>query len=204
MKRDVRPSAVSDLVARFLGESEGLPKKAREALALKVFAAFEKIGKPVTDRALPVYFRTGVLTLEVNESAWLTELSFLKPELLQRINGALGKEAVKDIRLRLGTRRRPADPPRLGRRLSAAETEAIDQYTEAIADPDVREAVRRAARTSLSMGPSPGRFVPGPPGPRPPPKAPAPEPEPGLTYGYGDRHEDRWKKKAPSEAEEED
>lgn len=204
MKRDARPSSVAELIAQFLGRSEGLPRRANEALALKVFAAFEKIGRPLTDRALPVYFRSGVLTVEVNESAWLTELSFLKGEILGRINGSLGKEVVKDLRFRLGNRKRPPDPPRLGRNLSAAEIQAVEALCAEVPDPEVRSAVQAAYLKSLSMGPTPGRFVPGPPGPRPPPARPEPlEPEVTLTYGYGDRQEDRWKKKeAPADPDE--
>ena len=43
-------------------------------------------------------FRDGVLTIEVEGSAWMHELDFLKRELVRRANQHLGADAVRDVR----------------------------------------------------------------------------------------------------------
>lgn len=44
-----------------------------------------------------VSFRDGALTVEVEGSAWMQELGFLKPELLRNLNRHLGADGVGDI-----------------------------------------------------------------------------------------------------------
>ncbi len=43
-------------------------------------------------------FRDGILTIEVEGSAWMHELGFLKLELVRRVNQHLGTETVRDVR----------------------------------------------------------------------------------------------------------
>jgi len=44
-------------------------------------------------------FRDGTLAVEVEGSAWMQELSLLKPELLRNLNRHLGADVVSDVRL---------------------------------------------------------------------------------------------------------
>jgi hypothetical protein len=187
------PSALSEVLARVMRDK--LTGAAREeVLALRVFTAFERIGPPLTDQAEPILFRHGVLTLRVKSSVWLTELTFLKTELLERLEQHLGRRAVRDVRLRLGhVEPRPIEPsPR--RALAEADRARIADWTEAIADPKVREALSRAAARCLERGPADFELPAGPPGPMPSPdrKPAEPAPETILTYGFGRREVDRW------------
>ena len=186
---------VADLVARFMSKRQGsTARSGMEAKAMKVFAAFARIGPPLTENAEPAFFRSGVLTLTVGKSAWLTELTFLKGEVMERMNAALGKPVVKDIRLRLGNLRRPPPPKVKPVRLSAAELERVEGWAQEISDPEVREAMMRAAAQSVARGPVQTPIASGPAGPRVP--TPDPEPEPQLMrYGHGDKPRDRWKEK---------
>ena len=45
-------------------------------------------------------FRHGVLYFCCDDPLWLSEASFLKTQLISRINAVLGKELVKDIKFR--------------------------------------------------------------------------------------------------------
>lgn len=114
---------------------------------MRVFAAFEKLGPPFTQHAEPVHLRAGVLSLVVDDSTWLTEMTFLQPELIGRINQLIGREVVKEIRLRLGKLspkkkvRERALPPKVSRE----NAERIDAWAEQIKDPAVRDAMKRAA-----------------------------------------------------------
>lgn len=167
MARSRKPVAVGDVVARFLADRQGLPARADGALSLRVFEAFRRIGPPITDHAEVASFRRGILGLTVGDSAWLTELTFLKAEVLTRLNLALGKSVVKDLRLRPGTigRRRPVvvrpEPV-----LSPLQAEKVEAWTAEIGDDELRAIVARAAARSITepqRGPEPYR---GPPGPR--------------------------------------
>ena len=192
-RRQQRPVAVMEVVSRILGRLQEEQVKRPGRASLQVFAAFDRIGAPVTTHAEPVHFRGGVLTLKVDGSPWLTELTFLEAHILESVNKALGKVMVKGLRLRLGEMK--PRPPRLPpmRPLSPKERADVAAWTADIRDDAVRDAVARAAATSLARGPTEGTPPSGPPGPRialSPQVEPPQEPE--IRYGYGRREVDRW------------
>ena len=65
------------------------------------------VGLRVARRTRAVAFRDGTLHVEVEGSAWMQELGYLKRELVQRINQGLGGEHVRDVRFTLPGRKRP-------------------------------------------------------------------------------------------------
>lgn len=122
-------------------------------MVLKVFDAFQKLGPPVTAHAEPTQYRGGVLHLVVDDSTWLTELGFLRTEIMGRINGALGREVVKELRMRHGVLRNKPDPRHEARRerpvLAESEDAAIRAWAEAIPDEALRERFLGAARWGI-------------------------------------------------------
>lgn len=123
-------------------------------MVLKVFSAFQKLGPPITTHAEPTQFRGGVLHLVVDDSTWLTELGFLKTEILGRINGGLGREVVKELRMRHGVLRSKADPRAHTRApkpvLAESEDQEVRRWAEAITDEALRERFLSAARWGMS------------------------------------------------------
>ena len=66
-------------------------------------------GARIARHTRAVAFRDGTLNVEVEGSAWMQELGFLKPDLLRNLNRHLGASVVRDVRFSpAGTR--PADP----------------------------------------------------------------------------------------------
>ncbi len=66
-------------------------------------------GARIARHTRAVSFRDGALTVEVEGSAWMQELGFLKPDLLRNLNRHLGADVVRDVRFTpAGTR--PRDP----------------------------------------------------------------------------------------------
>lgn len=55
-------------------------------------------GERVARRARATGFRDGVLTVEVEGSAWMHELGFLKRELVRRANEHIGVQVVREVR----------------------------------------------------------------------------------------------------------
>lgn len=146
-----RPALISEVVSQVVGKTEGQgsSERKRGALTVRVFAAFEQLGPPFTTHAEPTFYRTGVLSLLVDDPTWMTELTFLKAELLTRINHLVGKETVKELRMRHGKLSRikkkvpqKAEPPVL----TADAVRRIEEWADEIRDPEVKEAMRRAAR----------------------------------------------------------
>ena len=60
------------------------------------------VGPRVARHTRAVAFREGTLRVEVEGSAWMHELGFLKRDLIRNINRHLGSELVRDVRFVLG------------------------------------------------------------------------------------------------------
>ncbi|HOF86475.1 MAG TPA: DUF721 domain-containing protein [Armatimonadota bacterium] len=74
------------------------------------------VGAPVASKAWPETVEDGVLVVGVTTHAWAQELTLLKPRILARYRQLLGRAALKDVRFRVGRRRKglgePVFPPR--------------------------------------------------------------------------------------------
>jgi len=55
-------------------------------------------GERVARRAHATSFRDGVLTIEVEGSAWMHELGYLERDLVHRVNRHVGAEIVRRLR----------------------------------------------------------------------------------------------------------
>jgi predicted nucleic acid-binding Zn ribbon protein len=55
-------------------------------------------GERIAKRTRAVAFRDGVMTIEVEGSAWMHELGFLKRELVRRANQRVGANIVREVR----------------------------------------------------------------------------------------------------------
>ncbi len=56
------------------------------------------VGPRMARHTRAVAFREGTLRVEVDGSAWMHELSFLKREMIRRIGQHLGSDRVRDVR----------------------------------------------------------------------------------------------------------
>lgn len=140
-----RPAAVSELLSTLFA---GTPAESR----LKEGAIWEvwsrTVGPQIASRARPASIRNGVLTVVVSSAPWLQQLSFLKNQIREKLNAAIGEPLVKDIYLKAGslkdieddTGARPltkAEP----RPLTLDEEAAIATATRELADPELRETL---------------------------------------------------------------
>ena len=60
------------------------------------------VGKKIAKHARPSSIKRGVLVVKVSDSVWVQELEFRAHEIRERINRALQREAIKEIRFRIG------------------------------------------------------------------------------------------------------
>ena len=75
----------------------GLADQARGWQAVADWPAIA--GVRVARHSRAASFRDGTLTVEVEGSAWMHELGFLKRELVRKTNRHLGADVVRDVRL---------------------------------------------------------------------------------------------------------
>jgi len=123
------------------------------------------VGEPMASNTRPDQIRYKKLYLLVHNSVWLHQLTFLKPTLIQKLNGAAGGELITEIVLRVGE-----IPSRV---VASATTPATDSdstisevalaevssHVSAIQDPDLRllftSVISRNLRTPTPPGQGP-------------------------------------------------
>jgi predicted nucleic acid-binding Zn ribbon protein len=62
----------------------------------------DAVGEVIAANTRPAAFKGDLLIVNVTSSSWLQQLRFLKPEIMQKINHALGEGPVKDIKFKIG------------------------------------------------------------------------------------------------------
>jgi predicted nucleic acid-binding Zn ribbon protein len=76
-----------------------------QTLLARVQAAWpEAVGAAIAAEAQPVAERAGTVTVACRSAAWASELTLLAPELVERLNGALGDpgdEPLKGFRTKV-------------------------------------------------------------------------------------------------------
>jgi predicted nucleic acid-binding Zn ribbon protein len=63
----------------------------------------EVVGSAVAEESKPVSEHDGVVTVACRSSVWAQELELMGPELVGRVNAALGGEAIAGLRFRVGS-----------------------------------------------------------------------------------------------------
>jgi predicted nucleic acid-binding Zn ribbon protein len=60
------------------------------------------VGDVIADNARPAAFKGNLLLVHVNSSPWMHQLQFLKKEIIEKVNNALGDDLVADIKFKIG------------------------------------------------------------------------------------------------------
>ncbi len=96
-----RPAAAAKQVVPGLMKKLGLEQRLQQS---QVFYLWPQIvGNDIARHAQPVGLRNGALTIAVDHPIWLQELKrYHKDLMLQKIQAAIGKQAVKHLTFRIG------------------------------------------------------------------------------------------------------
>ena len=89
-----RPAAVADLLSAFL---RGTPAEARIKEGGIWLVWSDAVGSRIASHAQPCAFRDGILTLSVDSAPWMQQLTYLKQELILKVNGELGDGVGGDL-----------------------------------------------------------------------------------------------------------
>jgi len=120
----------------------------------RIYGVWEKaVGRGIARHARPAGMRGKKLTVIVDSSAWMQQLSMLKPEIMGKVNQHLREDAVDSITLKLGELE-PSAVPRDEYRpdpgtLGPAEQTRIDKCVAGIADSQTRESLRHLMEKDL-------------------------------------------------------
>jgi len=132
--------------------SRGLGSKLKE---YRVFGQWRRaVGDVIAGHAQPTMVRGKKLTVTVDSSAWMQQLALLKPEIMEKLNAAMGANAVDNITLKLGEVE--AQPRGRGKiqkpslpQLVSEDRARIEELAQAIADPEVRRSFQRLVELDL-------------------------------------------------------
>jgi hypothetical protein len=136
--------------------------RARDAIPAAVWR--DAVGARIAERAFPISLEDGTLLLRVPTSVWANELSFLAGEICARLNerGIVARE----LRFRVGAVPAVERPPE--RRTARAVPiireipDELARVLAAVTDPELRQAIERAAAANLAWQ---SVTRPAPPGP---------------------------------------
>jgi predicted nucleic acid-binding Zn ribbon protein len=120
----------------------------------RVFSLWQKaVGPGIARHAQPASIRGKRLTVMVDSSAWMQQLSLLKPEILSRVNDRLGPDGIESITLKLGELERADERPEefqaVAGKLEAGEQKRIEECIAGIKDPQTREALKQVMEKDL-------------------------------------------------------
>lgn len=145
-----------DAALRVPGSIETSPIAARDWEAA--------VGSRIAGRARPVRLDRGVLVVRTATATWAQELALLADAILLQLRGR--GVTVESLRFRVGPVDAPERPPtRSEVRASPAEVPlppSVEAVVERIADPELREAVARAAAKNLGWQSTMGATPPNP------------------------------------------
>ena len=60
------------------------------------------VGDAISKNAKPAAFKGRILLVYVTSSTWVHQLQFLKEEMIVRLNDALGKSLIDDLKFKIG------------------------------------------------------------------------------------------------------
>ena len=144
-------AAMARKIARLSSSLDGLLRSYGFGSKLSEYRLFGKWDKAVGDaialHARPLALRGTKLALVVDSPAWMQQLSLMKPQLIEKVNQMLGRDAVKDITLKLGEVELPQKKEAAYRpapvQLGDATMKQIDGYVKDLDDEEMRAALRR-------------------------------------------------------------
>ena len=70
----------------------------------------DAVGPAVAAEAVPTGERDGELTIACSAAVWAQELDLMGPELVAKVNGAMGAEAIRSVRCVTRAQEAPGGP----------------------------------------------------------------------------------------------
>ena len=92
---------LKEIITGLLGKAE-LPFNPDDARIWEIWD--DVVGPAIAGNAQPAWIKEGRLRVRVSDSIWRQELEFSRETIKEKLNGKLGRSAVKKIEFRLGSK----------------------------------------------------------------------------------------------------
>jgi predicted nucleic acid-binding Zn ribbon protein len=90
-------------IGRIISQLLKTGRRAEDSATARVWDLWdEAVGGFIAENARPAAIKGKVLLVYVNSSPWLHQLHFLKSEIVDKLNQALGENLVEDIKFKIG------------------------------------------------------------------------------------------------------
>ncbi|MEK6758924.1 MAG: DUF721 domain-containing protein [Deltaproteobacteria bacterium] len=146
-RRPARVSRIASVITSF--SNLGIPARIREYTVKKIWAGC--VGDSISKKTSPTRLIGQTLYCSAASAAWLTELNYQKKDIIDKINAAIGEDAVAQIIFRIGT----IEPPQKkniatgpSRTLTDEEKKFIEETAEPVTDDDLKALIKRAFEKS--------------------------------------------------------
>lgn len=142
----MRSASRAGSILQQLFHAQGLERRLREYRAWEVWE--QVVGQQIAGHARPLRLREGVLEVRVDQPIWMQQLRLMAPEILQKLNHALGEELIRELYWRRGTPRHEEplgpSPARVKPlpKLTAAEQQRIDETAAALPDHELQSSLK--------------------------------------------------------------
>ena len=88
-------SIIDDVLKTYRRESDGE--------LIRVWHVWDStVGDVISKNAKPAAFKGRILLVYVTSSIWVHQLQFLKAEMIAKLNEALGKSLIDDLKFKIG------------------------------------------------------------------------------------------------------
>lgn len=101
MKRKKQKNMVH--IGNILGNNFSSLRTGADGEITRIWALWtDAVGDTIAKNSRPATFKGSLLIINVSNSVWLQHLTFLKAELISKINLALGSEIIKELKFKIG------------------------------------------------------------------------------------------------------
>ena len=92
-----------DITANGCNKLAAMERKKHKANFVQIGGIIDDIvGDVIAQNAKPAAFKGKVLLVHASSSTWIHQLQFLKQDMISKLNGALGKALIEDLKFKIG------------------------------------------------------------------------------------------------------
>jgi predicted nucleic acid-binding Zn ribbon protein len=151
-KQQAQLQSIGEVLFSIL-KKRGMTSKIEENALLKLWP--KAVGPQIVSKTKPDSLKNGTLFVKTVSSVWVQQLHFIKEEIRGKLNELYGKPVIKEIRFLVGhtlAQEKKEDNLSLTKKtvLKKRDREMIAQCTEAFADSELAEILKRVMQVEIS------------------------------------------------------
>jgi predicted nucleic acid-binding Zn ribbon protein len=94
-----RPMSIGNIIPKVLRSC----RSETDQELLRIWDLWDRaVGKAIAENTRPAAFKGKLLLVHVTSSTWIQQLQFLKKDMIKKVNEALGKNLVEEIKFKIG------------------------------------------------------------------------------------------------------